>query len=212
MFEPVFNSLEIVSDRKVMLSIGEYIFSPDIIEKKFKCDLPLCLGNCCRYGDSGAPLEDEEIGILDEIWEDVRPFLRPEGIKTIEKSGTSIIDFDNDRVTPLIGTEECAYTVLSGNIFMCGIEKAWSEGKISFRKPISCHLFPIRIKRFKDFVAVNYQELSICHSALARGMRENVYVYEFLKDPLIRLMGEESYNELCLSAEEFRRTRRQSGY
>ena len=195
-----------------MIRIGDTIISRDIFERKFKCDLPECLGNCCRYGDSGAPLSEEEASILDEIWPEVRPYLRPAGREVIENEGTSTRDFDNDIVTPLIGNEECAYTILEGNIFMCGIERAWSEGKIAFRKPVSCHLFPIRVKRFKDFVAVNYQELSICHSALARGTRENVYVYEFLKDPLIRLMGEESYNELYLSAEDFRRTRRQSRF
>ena len=188
-----------------MLRIGDTIFSFDILEKKFKCDLPRCLGNCCRYGDSGAPLSKEEVDILDEIWPDVKPYLRPEGIEVIENEGTSITDFENEKVTPLIGNEECAYSFLKDNIFMCGIEKAWSEGKISFQKPVSCHLFPARIKQYSDFKAVNYQELSICHAAVEYGRSEGVYVYEFLKTPLIRAFGEEIYNDLCIAASELRK-------
>ena len=188
-----------------MIRINDKIFSLDILEKKFKCDLSQCLGNCCRYGDSGAPLEPDEVAVLEEIWPEVKPYLRPEGIDVIEKLGTSIVDFENDKVTPLIGNEECAYTVLDGNIFMCGIEKAWSEGKITFQKPVSCHLFPARVKHFKDFDAINYQELSICHSAVVCGRSEEIYVYDFLKEPLIRAFGIETYDTLCLVAEELRR-------
>ena len=188
-----------------MLRIDDTIFSFDILEKKFICDLPLCLGNCCRYGDSGAPLSNSEVHILEDIWNDIKPYLRVEGIAAIEEKGKSITDFENDRVTPLIGDEECAYTVLKDNILMCGIEKAWSEGKISFRKPLSCHLFPARIKYYSDFRAVNYEELTICSAALNRGSDEGLYVYEFLKEPLIRALGEELYNDLCRSADELRK-------
>ena len=188
-----------------MLRIGDTIFSLDILEKRFRCDLPECLGNCCRYGDSGAPLTGEEVVILEKIWPEVKPYLRSEGISVIEEEGTSVKDFENDTVTPLIGNEECAYSILEGNIFMCGIEKTWSEGKITFQKPVSCHLFPARIKQFKGFQAVNYQELSICHSALRCGQTQGIYVYEFLKTPLIRALGEETYTELCIAAEELRK-------
>jgi hypothetical protein len=188
-----------------MLRINDTIFSLDILEKKFKCDLPRCLGNCCRYGDSGAPLLREEVTILDEIWRDIKPYLRKEGIEVIENEGTSITDFENDQVTPLISNEECAYSLLKDNIFMCGIEKAWSERKISFQKPLSCHLFPARIKQYSEFRAVNYQELSICYSGVECGHSEVVYMYEFLKIPLIRAFGDEIYNDLCIAAEELRR-------
>jgi hypothetical protein len=188
-----------------MLRIGDTIFSLDILDKKFKCYLPGCLGNCCRYGDSGAPLSEEEVNTLKEIWPHVKPFLRPEGIDVIENKGTSARDFENDNVTPLVGNEECAYAILDNNVFMCGIEKAWSEGKITFQKPVSCHLFPARIKTYSQFRAVNYQELSICHSAAGCGKTEGVYLYEFLKVPLIRAFGEEIYNDLCVAAEEFKK-------
>jgi hypothetical protein len=188
-----------------MLRIGDIIFSLDILEKKFKCDLPRCLGNCCRYGDSGAPLSIEEVTILDEIWPDIKPYLRKEGIEVIENEGTSITDFENDQVTPLISNEECAYSLLKDNIFMCGIEKAWSERRISFQKPLSCHLFPARIKQYSEFRAVNYQELSICYSGVECGHSEGVYMYEFLKVPLIRAFGKEIYNDLCIAANELRK-------
>ena len=188
-----------------MLRIDDTIFSFDILEKKFRCDLPVCLGNCCRYGDSGAPLSNDEAQILDEIFEIIKPFLRPEGIAAIEEKGTSITDFENEKVTPLIGNEECAYTTKSGNIFLCGIEQAWSEGRISFQKPLSCHLFPVRIKNYSDFRAVNYEELAICSPARKCGEHENIYVYEFLKESLIRALGQELYNDLCIAAAELRK-------
>jgi len=188
-----------------MIRINDIIFSLDLIVKRFRCNLPLCLGNCCRYGDSGAPVAKEEIGILDEILPAVKPYLRPDGVRTIEREGTSVVDFEGDIVTPLIGNEECAYTILNDNIFMCGIEKACLDGKISFRKPVSCHLFPARVKYFKDFTAVNYRQLSMCHSAVDTGEKEDTRVYEFLKEPLIRAFGEETYKDLCIAAEEIRK-------
>jgi Protein of unknown function (DUF3109) len=189
-----------------MLRINDTIFSLDILEKKFRCDLPLCLGNCCLYGDSGAPLSAEEADILEEILEKVKPYLRTEGIAAIEEKGTSVTDFENEIVTPLIGNEECAYTVKEGSIFLCGIEKAWSEGKIRFRKPLSCHLFPARIKYYSDFRAVNYEHLEICSPGREKGSH-GIYLYEFLKEPLIRALGEELYNELCIAAVELRKNK-----
>jgi hypothetical protein len=190
-----------------MLRIDDTIFSFDILEKKFRCNLPLCHGNCCLYGDSGAPLSVAETLIMDDIWNEVKPYLRPEGVTAIEEKGRSITDFENERVTPLIDNKECAYTVVKDNIFMCGIELAWSDGKISFRKPLSCHLFPLRIKYYSDFRAVNYEELAICATARNTGLAEGIYVYEFLKEPLIRALGEELYKELCIAAVELRKNK-----
>jgi hypothetical protein len=188
-----------------MLRIENTIFSLDILEKKFCCTIPSCMGNCCRYGDSGAPLSLGEAIILDDIWPEVKPYLRPEGIASVEEKGRSVTDFENDMVTPLIGNEECAYAIKKEKIYMCGIEQAWSDGKISFRKPLSCHLFPARIKSFSSFRAVNYEELAICSSARQRGEKDGIYVYEFLKEPLIRALGEEMYKELCIAAVELRK-------
>ena len=195
-----------------MLRIDDTIFSFDILEKKFRCDLPLCLGNCCRYGDSGAPLSADEVHTLEEVYEKVKPYLREEGIKTIELKGKSVKDFENDNVTPLINNEECAYTVFDGDIFKCAIEKAYEDGKITFRKPLSCHLFPARIKYYSDFRAVNYQELAICKAARDAGEEEGIYVYEFLRVPLTRALGEEMYKELCIAAEQLRKTTPPKGF
>jgi hypothetical protein len=195
-----------------MLRINDIIFSLDILEKKFCCDLPECLGNCCRYGDSGAPLTVEEVRILDEIWPEVKPYLRPEGVRAIEKSGTSIKDFENDMVTPLINNEECAYTILNDKIYMCAIEKAWNDGRIGLRKPLSCHLFPVRIKHFPGFNAVNYEELQICKIAREKGDRDGIFVYEFLREPLIRAFGENIFKELHIASAELRRKKRTGQY
>jgi hypothetical protein len=191
-----------------MLRIDDTIFSLDVLEQKFKCNLPKCLGNCCRYGDSGAPLSNSEVRILDEIWPVVKNYIRPEGIAIIEKEGTSVLDFENERVTPLIGKEECVYTVIDQNILKCGIETAWDDNKISFRKPVSCHLFPVRIKYFSDLRSVNYQELAICSGAREAGCSEGIYVYEFLKEPLVRALGEKMYNELCIAAKEINKQKK----
>jgi hypothetical protein len=188
-----------------MLRIDDTILSLDILEKKFRCNLPECNGNCCRYGDSGAPLSDPEVSVLDEIWPVVKSYLRPEGIEAIGEKGRSVKDFENDWVTPLIGDAECAYAIIKDGIYMCGIELAWYDSKISFRKPLSCHLFPARIKYYSTFRAVNYQEISICSAARHLGETEGIYVYEFLREPLIRAMGEELYLELCIAAEELRK-------
>ena len=188
-----------------MLRIDNIIFSLDILEKKFVCDLADCHGSCCRDGDSGAPLSDEEVTVLNEIWPSIKEYMRPEGLKSVEEQGTSVVDFENDNVTPLIDNAECAYTVFEDGILRCAIEKAWSDGKINFRKPVSCHLFPIRMKQFSDFLAVNYQELSVCSGARRKGFKDRVYVYEFLREPLIRAVGEKVYGELCIAAEELKK-------
>ncbi len=191
-----------------MIRIEDTIFSLDLLEKKFKCDLINCHGNCCRYGDSGAPLTQQEVVILAKIFPLIRNYLRPEGLQAIEEKGTSTRDFENDNVTPLIKDAECAYTIKSGEIFMCAIEKAWNDGKINFRKPLSCHLFPARIKQFSDFRAVNYQALEICSAARDLGAKEEVYLYKFLEEPLRRAVGDSIYNDLCIAAGELERGKR----
>jgi hypothetical protein len=194
-----------------MLRIGDNIISLNLLEKKFRCDLGQCLGNCCRYGDSGAPLNSDEVKILKEIQPVVIPYLREAGKAAISEKGPSVMDFEGENVTPLIGNEECAYAILESNIFMCGIERAWSEGKISFRKPLSCHLFPVRIKKYSEFKAVNYEEWPICLAARERGIKEGLFAYEFLKEPLISAMGKDVYNQICIAAEEFSKDIKDSG-
>lgn len=189
-----------------MLQIDNTIVSVRILEEKFACDLGSCHGCCCRYGDSGAPLTTEEAVILGKIWPDVKDFLRPEGIVTIEEKGTSITDFEGECVTPLIGNEECAYAIIENDTWFCGIERAWFARKVNFRKPISCHLFPVRVKNYTDFKAVNYEEWPICGAAVTYGKTKNIKLFKFLKEPLIRAFGKEWYEQLEFAANEFEKS------
>jgi hypothetical protein len=182
-----------------MIQIGKTIISLDLLESMFVCDLAKCKGECCVYGDSGAPLEEEEVDTLDNIYPSVKQYLRDEGIRTIEKNGTSIIDSDGDNVTPLIEGKECAYTYYEGEIVKCAIEKAYIENVIKFRKPISCHLYPARIKKYPEFTAVNYNRIDLCKPAIEKGMKENIQLYVFLRESLIRKFGIQWYNELKIS-------------
>jgi hypothetical protein len=189
-----------------MLRIGDTVVSLDLIKERFRCDLSVCKGNCCRYGDAGAPLTAGEAKILKSIYPDIRPFLRDEGISAIEHSGTSTQDKDGEWVTPLIGNEECAYTSIVDDIYMCAIERAYNEGAVTFRKPLSCHLFPVRIKEFTDFTGVSYEEWSICQGGRIAGKVEDLRVYRFLKEPLIRAFGKEWYRELEIIHRELPRS------
>jgi hypothetical protein len=184
-----------------MLQIKDTLISLDIIEKKFCCDVAACKGVCCVDGDSGAPLTDEETSIIEEEYDNIGPFMRKEGRKAVEKYGKWVVDVENDKVTPLIKGKECAYVVFEKGIAKCAIEIAYFEGKTTFRKPISCHLYPIRLKKYADFTAVNYDAWQICNPALAYGGKKGLYIYQFLKEPLIREFGEEWYKELQIAAD-----------
>ncbi len=184
-----------------MLQIGETLISLDVIEKKFCCHVAKCKGECCVQGDSGAPLTDEETAILEEEYPNFKDYIRPEGRAAVDEQGTWIIDVENDNVTPLIGDKECAYVVFEEGIAQCGIEKAFLEGKTTFRKPVSCFLYPIRLKKYPTFTAVNYDVWDICKPALAYGKKQGLYVYQFLKDPLIQRFGEDWYKELEIAAQ-----------
>lgn len=187
-----------------MIQIDNTLVSLDVLERKFCCDIPLCNGMCCHYGDSGAPLEEEEAEYLEKHLRKLEPFLRDEGLQAIQEKGSSLTDSDGDVVTPLIGNEECAYALLHKGVYSCGIEKAWEAGKSRLRKPLSCHLFPIRIKRYRDYEAVNYDKWEICKPARALGEREGLPVYVFLKEALVRKYGNKWYSQLELAAAELR--------
>ena len=184
-----------------MLQIGNAIVSLDVIEKKFICDFGKCKGACCIEGDSGAPLDEDEKAILEEIYPNIKEYLTEKGIEEIEKQGTSVIDADGDLVTPIINDKECVYTVFENGSALCGIEKAFLDGKITYRKPISCSLYPIRIEKYPEFDAVNYNKWSICGPARELGFKMGTPVYKFLKEPLIRKYGEDWYKELQYAAE-----------
>jgi hypothetical protein len=186
-----------------MLAIGDTLVSEDIIEKKFVCDLNACKGGCCVKGDYGAPLEDDELEILEEIYDDVKPYLTERGRKAIEKQGKYVRYEKSEWVTPLIAGKACAYTITDEHgVVKCGIEKAYYEGKVTFKKPVSCHLYPVRINKMKNSIeAVNYDRWSICKPACKLGDSLKVPIYKFLKESLIRKFGEKWYKELETVAE-----------
>ncbi|HRW99159.1 MAG TPA: DUF3109 family protein [Cyclobacteriaceae bacterium] len=186
-----------------MLKVGEVLVSDDIKEKEFVCNLEKCKGACCVEGELGAPLEEDELPIMKEIQEEIKPYLSRDGLKAIKRQGAYVLDEDGDYSTPTIGGRECAYAIYDEQgILKCGIEQAYLDGKTKFRKPISCHLYPIRITKKKDFEAVNYHKWSICSAACALGKSLGIPLYKFLKEPLIRKYGKAWYKELVRQIEE----------
>jgi len=175
--------------------------SDDIFEEQFICDLCKCKGECCVEGESGAPITKEEFreieGILSEIWDD----LSPKAQEVINKQGIAYTDYDSELVTSLVNGKECVFTYFDADgVCKCAIDNAYRQGRISVRKPVSCHLYPIRLTEYRDFTAVNYHRWSICQPAVKLGRKEGVPLYRFLKEPLIRKFGEEWYNEVCEAA------------
>lgn len=185
-----------------MIQIGDKIISRELFDNHFICDLPSCHGNCCVYGDSGAPLEEEEADLLAHHLEKIKPYLREEAISAILEQGSWVIDLDGDKVTPLIGKEECAYVVFKKGIAWCAIEQAFEEGALFFRKPVSCHLYPIRVSKIGKGIALNYHRWGICDPARVKGKEEEVPVFRFLRDSLERVYGKEFYKELELVYKE----------
>jgi hypothetical protein len=181
----------------MLVQIDDKILSTELFERKFVCDLNACKGACCVEGDSGAPMTMEEVDILEEIYDQVVPYMRPEGIAAVEKSGVFYMDFSNEPATTLVDGAECAFVYFDEQgITKCAIEKAYLEGKTNWKKPISCHLYPIRVSKVGDLTALNYDEWKICQPACACGDALNVPVFRFLKEPIIRAYGEEFFADL----------------
>ncbi len=181
-----------------MISIQNTLISEHLLEKKFVCDLNACKGECCVAGESGAPLEEEEIAILESVVEKVKPYMTNKGIKVIEKKGTWVKDSDGDFTTTLVAPgAECAFVFFDEKkIAKCAIESAYRDGKIKWQKPISCHLYPVRITKHKHYDAVNYHKWDICKPACECGAKLNVPVFQFLKEPLIKKYGKDWFEEL----------------
>ncbi len=185
-----------------MITVGHAIISDDVADKYFVCDLKKCKGACCVEGDVGAPLLKEELPELERIYSKVKPYLSRQGIETIERTGFYVEEEDGEYTTPTIGNnKECAYGIYDKGVLKCGIEQAYLDGKINFKKPISCHLYPIRITSYDEYDAINYERWDICNAACSHGRQLGVPVYRFLKEPLIRKYGEAWYHELCRKIE-----------
>ena len=187
-----------------MILVGNVVLSDDIKENFFACDLEACKGACCVEGDAGAPLEDEETGILEQIYPIVKDYITEEGRSVIEAQGTWVIDKDGDKGTPTLGdNRECAYALYDERgILKCGIEQAYLDGKISWKKPISCHLYPIRVTKYDQYDALNYDRWHICDPGCQLGKSLQVPLYAFLKDALVRKYGEQWYAELVEDIED----------
>jgi len=180
-----------------MIVFENTIISDDIVTEKFVCDLSQCKGACCIQGDTGAPLLEEELSVLDDIFEDIKAYLTEESITTIEQQGKYFIDVQGEYVTALIDGKQCAYVVTDDNgIAHCAIEKAFNDGVINFRKPISCYLYPIRVTKYNDYDAINYHQWDICKEARCLGKKLDVSVLHFLKEPIIQRFGKEMYEVL----------------
>jgi hypothetical protein len=180
-----------------MVEIGKTLVSFDVFREFFLCDLEMCRGACCIEGDSGAPLEEEEAKFIETDFDSFSCFLPEEHRLVIEHQGFTLTDKDGDLVTPLVNNRQCAYSFFDEEgILKCSIEKAWQFGLTNFRKPVSCHLFPVRINHYRHYDAVNYERIDICKSGRECGMKNQLPLYRFLKEPLIRKYGESWYNEL----------------
>lgn len=190
-----------------MLQIQDTLVSDEVILESFVCDLSRCHGACCVEGDCGAPVEESEKRILEDLLPRIEPYMRPEGIEAVRLQGAWTDDpYDHAPSTPLVNGRECAYLTFSPDgTALCAIEQAYRDGRIAFQKPISCHLYPIRLSRILSFTALNYHRWDICRDACALGRKLGVPVYEFLREPLIRRFGQAWYDELCLTAWEYAR-------
>ena len=185
------------NDKTIMILIQDTIISPDVLEETFVCDLSVCRGICCVEGDSGAPVEQDEVirleKVLPLVWDD----LSVQAKHIIKKQGVVYIDRDGEYVTSIVDEKDCIFTCYDENgRCRCAIEKAFREGKTDFYKPVSCHLYPVRVAQYKGFRAVNYHRWSVCEAARILGKTNNMKVYQFLKEPLIRKFGGEWYKEL----------------
>jgi hypothetical protein len=188
-----------------LIAIDNILVSDLLVEEQFVCDLQKCKGGCCDEGDAGAPLENDELDRLNEMYEIVRPYLTQEGIEVIEKKGRYQYHKEFGWVTPTIENKMCAYGFRDKNgIIKCGIEQAYMDGKINWKKPISCHLFPVKVKKSKEYEMVNYEPReTLCNPGCALGKKLKIPAYVFLKEALIRKFGEDFYSVLEQIAENY---------
>lgn len=189
-----------------MLQIQNTLVSLDVVEKFFCCDLNACHGQCCLDGDAGAPLEEGEADKIREILPVIFDDLLPGAQREISENGVSYIDEEGDEVTALVEGTNCAFATLDENgQWLCAIEKAYREGRVDFYKPISCHLYPVRLAKYPSFTAVNFHKWKICKAAEVLGRALNLRVYQFLEGPLTRKFGPEWYAELKETCDEYLR-------
>ena len=184
-----------------MISIDDKLISDDLTEEHFCCDLDACKGACCVEGENGAPLEAEEINTLEDNFPKIKPYLSKEGVEVIEENGVFYLGNKQEYYAATIDDKLCAFgNIDEKGLAYCGIEKAFNEGKIDFKKPVSCHLYPVRIEQKKDYIAVNYDQWDICKAACSFGKKNKLPLYQFLKEALIRKFGKDFYEALDTTA------------
>ena len=181
----------------MLVEIDDKIVSTDLFSEKFVCDLSKCKGACCVKGNGGAPLTEKEVELIEDNLEQIKPFMSEKGIHTIKDEGVYYLDEEDAPATKLIDKKECCFVYFdNSNTAKCSIETAYKSGEIDFNKPQSCHLYPIRIKEFTEFTALNYEEWDICAPACNLGQSLKVPVYKFLQEPITRVFGSSFFNEL----------------
>ena len=185
-----------------MVQIDDVIVSFDIFKEKFYCDINACKGECCIEGDAGVPLESKEVELLEKVLPAIWDDLSDEAKDIINKQGVCYKDVDGDLVTSIVNGKDCVFTCYDKGYCLCAIEKAYRNGKTNFYKPISCHLYPIRVGKYGPYKALNYHRWNVCKAAVLLGEKKNTPIYKFLKEPLIRSFGEEWYTELEIAAKE----------
>lgn len=180
-----------------MIEIEDKILSLDLFDVFFSCDYEKCKGFCCIEGDSGAPLQEDEIEKIKEAIPSIEKYLSKKSLDEINKNGFYLIDTDGDIVTPTIEGNECAYATFdnSGNC-LCAFEKAFFNNETTFQKPISCALYPVRVKKYRDFTALNYHKWNICKCAIKKGRKEGMPLFRFLEKPLKRAFGDDFFNKM----------------
>jgi hypothetical protein len=189
-----------------MIQIDDKLISDDVIDKKFVCDLNACKGACCIEGDSGAPITKDEVYNLKNNLSPIKKYMRKEGISAIEDNDVYYLDEENEAVTTLVKGKECAFVYFDkNNIAKCSIEKAYKENEIEFNKPISCHLYPIRVKKLDELEAINIDHWKICSPACSCGEKLNVKVFRFLKEAIVKRWGQEFFKQLEIIDSELER-------
>ncbi len=184
-----------------MIEIDDKIVSLDILREQFACDISRCKGECCVEGNAGAPLDIDEVDTLEEEWDNYAPYMTEQGRLAVAQQGFMVVDQEGDYTTPLIDDAECAYSFNENGVTYCAIERAYREGKTRFVKPISCHLYPIRLMRFSNgSIGLNYHRWNICRPACECGCKSGIPLYKSLREPIIRRFGEEFYKALECAA------------